>query len=345
MIASTPSKLLAGSLLALALGACGDPASTYPWVATGGSTGSGGSKAGSGGVSGSGETGGSAHTDAGPDAPSSTGGGSGSGGAQEPTDAGPAGPFVCDPATSWSSLARVDSLLSAKFARFSGISGDALSVAFTSTHGDAYVADRDSPTGAFGDPAQINASVSLAADRVGFSPTGMSVVAVSADRHAFVGFERPSRADVWTQTSALEFTQVRAVLEGDAALSNPVLGADKRTLFFLVEAGGKATLYESRWDMSHGFWGAASSVSADALQNPDTSHLRRPTGSSADGLTLFFFDESRTIERGAWRNRTTSPFTFISDLGSFDEAAPTTACDTLYHQAVDDTGTRLYLAE
>jgi hypothetical protein len=258
---------------------------------------------------------------------------------------GPLPPSQCDPTAAWSPLNRVDSVPPDNFGKLGGVSGDELSIAFTSPTGDAYVADRSASTASFDAPMKLNGAMPLAVDRVALSPTGMSAIAIAADRHSFLGFERASRADAWAPTSGLEFTLVRAVLESDAAVSNPVIGADKRSLFFIVTAMDKPTLYESHWDMAQRFWGTPSTVTGTALESADAAHLRRPTGASFDGRTLFFYDEAAGVERGAWRASSGSPFVVFVDIGAFAEAAPTVTCDTLYHQRQDATGTRLFLAD
>jgi hypothetical protein len=335
-----------GALLFALCGACsGSQDATYPssYAATGGAGGATSATGGAAGNAGIGGTGGGAG--ASEDAGAETGMETPEAG--EPGADGGVGPLPtsqCDPTTAWSQLSRVDSVQPDNFGKLGGVSGDELTIAFTSPAGDAYVADRSSATASFDTPVMLNGSTHLAVDRIALSPTGMAVTAVAADRHSFLGFERPSRAEAWAPTSGLEFTLVRAVLENEATVSNPVIGADKRTMFFIVTNMGKPTLYESHWDMAQRFWGTPSSVSGAALDSADTAHLRRPTGASFDGHTLFFYDEAAGVERGAWRASSGSPFVLFVDIGAFAEAAPTLTCDTLYNQAQDSTGTRLFTA-
>jgi hypothetical protein len=324
--------------LSAACGGAGD--ATYPGLGYGATGGSGGRSAGTGGGAG---LGGEAGTEAG----------------IHPYDAGPAlgdtgadsgpilqSPGLCSPDAHWAPLDRIESIAPANFARLGGVSGDELSLAFTSPTGDAYVADRSSPGAAFDPPVLVNdSSTRLAVDRIALGPTGMAMIAIAADRHSFLGFERTDRGQVWAPTAGLEFTQVRMLPEGGAEISNPVFGGDKRSLFFILTSYGKASLYESRWDMVQRGWGAPAKLANPELDSPDLAHLRRPTGASADGHTLFFFDEVSSLERGAWRDSATSPFVFFADVGSFAEATPSSACDTLYHQRVDDTGIRVFLAD
>lgn len=355
MIASTRSngkgrgpRARLGMLLLVLCGACsGSQDATYPSVyGAAGSGGSGGSSA-TAGTGGAGAGGGAgAARDAGVDAEMEpVDGGASPADGEGGTDVGPLPPSQCDPTNAWAPLSRIDSVPPDNFGKLGGVSGDQLSVAFTSTAGDAYVADRASATDSFGTAVMLNGATALAADRVALSPTGLAAMAVVADRHSFLGFERASRSDLWAPTSGLEFTLLRAVLESGAEISNPVIGADKRTLFFIITAMGKPTLFESHWDTAQRFWGTATTVTGSALESSDASHLRRPTGASFDGRTLFFYDEAAGVERGAWRAANGSPFVMFVDIGAFAEAAPTVTCDTLYHQRLDATGTRLFLAD
>jgi hypothetical protein len=331
--------LLIALSLSAACGGAGD--ATYPGLGYGATGGSGGSSVtGTGGSAGLGTD---AGTEAGidPDDAAIALGDAG-------TDSGSVlqSPGLCSPDANWAPLDRIESIAPANFARLGGVSGDELSLAFTSSTGDAYVADRSSLDAAFDSPVLVNdSSTRLAVDRIALGPTGMAVVAVAADRRAFLGFERTDRGQAWAATAGLEFTQVRMLPEGGAEISNPVFGGDKRSLFFILTSYGKASLYESRWDMVQRGWGPPVRVSNAQLDSPDLTHLRRPTGASADGHTLFFFDEVSGLERGAWRDSATSPFVFFANVGAFVEAVPSSACDTLYHQRVDDTGIRVFLAD
>jgi hypothetical protein len=330
-------------VVALCGGCSGSQESTYPGFSygTSGAGGSGGSST----TVGTGGGGAGASRDAGTEAKVDSVDAGQPGTDGEGGTVGPLPPSQCDPNNAWAPVLRVDSVSPDNFAKLGGVSGDQLSVAFTSPTGDAYVADRAAVTDSFDAPLMLNGGTALAVDRVALSPTGMAAIAVAADRYSFIGFERASRADAWARTSGLEFTLVRAVLESGAEISNPVIGADKRTFFFIVTTMAKPTLYESHWDVAQRFWGTASSVTGSALESSDPSHVRRPTGASFDGHTLFFYDEAAGVERGAWRAASGSPFVLFVDIGAFAEAAPTVSCDTLYHQRPDATGTRLFLAD
>jgi hypothetical protein len=173
------------------------------------------------------------------------------------------------------------------------------------------------------------------------------MVAIRDDRAAFLGFERSGRSAPWVSSSGLEFTQVRAVFEGGALVSEPVLSGDKSSFMFLVTRPGQASaLYEATWDAMQHSWGLPAQVLNPELQSTNDGKRRRPTGISADGRTLFYFDEVTHLERAAWRDSPTAAFGLFKDVGSaFAEAVPNLRCDTLYYQGQDSLGPGVFMGD
>jgi hypothetical protein len=275
----------------------------------------------------------------------SAGGGSGGSGASQ--DGGVVSGARCKTDVAWANLGRIDSIPGTDFSRFGAISADELTVTWTVTSGDVYVADRSKLTEAFGVPAKVNGATALAMDRAALSPARQTVIAIRADRGGFVGFVRASLTDAWMPSSGLEFTQVRVVFEGGTTVSEPVLSPDKQSFYFVLSSPSREPLfYESRWDGSQGgSWGLPASLPNTELKSTDAAHRRRPTGASADGRTLFFFDEVKGLERAAWRESPTSAFDAFRDVGAFPEAMPTQACDMIYYQRDDASGRGVFNAE
>jgi hypothetical protein len=315
----------------------GEPSGGSGGSAFGGRGGRGGGS-GSGGASAT-DAGGDAHLDGG----SSTGG-TGSGG-ESSTDSGPppAGGSVCpiDRTDPFLDFGRHDAA-DPTFARFGGISSDELSVAWASDKGDVYVADRSSPPGMFDPAVQIN-DITLAADRPAMSPTGFVVLAVADDRASLVEYRRSKRSTDFARTDGAAVGMLNVFIGDGGAISEPVLGGDKLSLFFLLSfAGGTPVLYESKWSSPDGAWGTPRQLSNPELASDDADHRRRPTGASSDGRTLFYYDEVDGIERAAWRNTPDSPFNLFLDIGDFSDAAPNLRCNLLYYAGTDRDGTGLF---
>jgi hypothetical protein len=117
------------------------------------------------------------------------------------------------------------------------------------------------------------------------------------------------------------------------------LSGDKRSFFFVITAPSRpATIYESIWDSLQRSWGLPASRLNEELQPTAAGKRRRPTGTSSDDLTLFFFDEATNFQRAAWRNAPDAPFNVFKDLGAYAEAVPSLRCDTLYYQSEDSVG-------
>jgi hypothetical protein len=245
----------------------------------------------------------------------------------------------CNPGEGFSSIGPVPSLPGSSLARFGGIGADELSVAFTTTTGGVFVADRTVRSAAFAAPQVVDTSASpLAADRVALSASGTWLVGVAPGRGQLVGFERTTVGGAWSPSVPSLLANVNAITSETpgALFYEPVLGADGVSLYALFgPASGPFALLESRWSPSAHTWTPPSVLSAAGLTSADATHRRRPTGASSDGLTLFFFDETVSLERAAWRDSISAPFARFADIGA-PEAAPNKQCNTLYFRGMDE---------
>ena len=244
-----------------------------------------------------------------------------------------AGPPLCDPTHGWGVPSGLVLTPTAAFARFSGVSANELTIAWTQADGTVYVADRAATSDPFGtgQPVPLG-DTALAMDRVALSADGQSLLAITADRSAFVGFQRAGVGLAWEPLPSVQFANLTAMTaEGSATLSEPVVGADDATLFFLVTpTGGAPSLAQSIYDQLNRVWSPGLSFPNAELASTDATHRRRPTGGSSDGLTLFFYDEVAGNERAAWRSTTGATFDQFVDLPGLAEAAPSSSCATLY---------------
>lgn len=67
--------------------------------------------------------------------------------------------------------------------------------------------------------------------------------------------------------------------------------------------------------------------------SPGGAEAPRPTGMSADGRTLFFYDEARKVAKAAFRPNRTCPFTTFVDLGDRPGVVPNASCTALYSRS------------
>ena len=274
------------------------------------------------------------------------------------SDAGP----LCDPTRVWALYQRVASVPGADFSRFGGISVSELTIAWTASTGVIYTADRAARTDDFGAPVTIPLPTTIgsspaqpAIDRVGLGPSGLTLVAIAevgdgGSQTQLIGFERSldntGVYSTWVLSPAVAFENVNAMIstEVDGTFSAPVLSGDGNSLFYVLTSAGVPTLYESRWDSPNGVW-LAGTPALPASVLADAGAGARATGTSSDGLTLFFFDIGASKERGAWRTSTTSPFDqFVDEIAIF-EAAPNFRCTTIYFQSSDSMGNGAFVAQ
>jgi hypothetical protein len=247
-----------------------------------------------------------------------------------------AGPAMCDPTFVFTSDGALPGLDNATLSQFGAVSGTELSLAWTASTGDVYVADRVSTSANFSTAAKANGSTALAVDRVALSPTGTQIIAVSADRKSFIEIDRSTIGGTWTVGSSAAFANIVALLDEQppgSGFAEPVIAADNQTFFFVATIGNAVPfIYESRFNTTIEGWAGPNALSETELRASDAAHRRRPTGASADRRTLFFYDEVNGVERAAWRDNPDAMFTLFVDETGFNEGAPNATCQTLYYQ-------------
>jgi hypothetical protein len=252
------------------------------------------------------------------------------------TDAGAdaAAPFQCPVDRTWTTIPSHSWLSSVR--RFGGITPDELRIAWTSDTGAISFAMRAHRTDDFGPPTIIPTETSpVADDRVALGPDGVTIVAVSADRGSFLGLGL--QGTTWGPIPAAQFANLAAMaIDTQAQFYEPALGADGVSFYYLLAPGGTnaglPALYRSSWDPQQRGWATGVLLTNPELAPADATHRRRATGSSFDGLTLFYFDEVTGTEHAAWRSSTSAPYSQFHELAAFPEAAPTIHCDRLYFQ-------------
>ena len=347
------SRYVFALALALATAACsGDdhapppPADTIP--SSGGSTGRGGTAsvfdAGAGGrASDSGSvsdasTGGTSHTT--PDASSTDAAVVVDAGCKHPMPGAlpGSGKFACSPATMWSTGSPLRSASTDSDDVFSAITPDELTIVWMSIAGGTPMlnyTDRAHATDAF-DPFSSVPLTSdyYAAERAAVSPDGARVIVLRKDRKGFAEFVRQGRFYKFDDPapSEAQFAAINnqgLILETNEFFGDPILASDDRTFYYSKYGAGETATVFAAVRTADVPWPLGTPVDGPPLLD-DCGARRRPTGVSADGLTLFYFDETSNSERATWRASVDSAFSGFVDLGARAEAQPNSGCTVLY---------------
>jgi hypothetical protein len=206
------------------------------------------------------------------------------------------------------------------------------------TSGDVIAADRGNASSSFTTLAVLLPAPPTG-DRAALDATGNLVLAIDATGLYPQFWQRTDRQSPWdlSMASTTPFDAiVQAVNQMGQQWSEPAFGASGDRLFYLVgelsssKAGAAPLLYESQWDAQTSSWAAGVPLTNPELASADTTHRRRPTGASADDLTLFYYDEVNGVEGAAWRTDPSQPFSHFETIPAAPEAAPNLDCSALY---------------
>jgi hypothetical protein len=210
------------------------------------------------------------------------------------------------------------------------VSADELSIVWFDARGSTgtyRLADRSTSDSAFGAPEAL-----AVGDVIALSPDGLRLMALSPDQSAILEFSRGARGDALSagEEGAFSLLNADAIANGHGFL-DCVVSPDDQTLYYNVVTGDPVE-YPLRVSRRSGFapWPVGEPIESCELKGFG-SVLRHPTGVSADGLTLFFFDVTRGVARAAFRRTEQGPFVWFTDLGPFAQASPNAACDKLYY--------------
>ncbi|HSY24781.1 MAG TPA: hypothetical protein VK841_21805 [Polyangiaceae bacterium] len=325
-----------------------------------GSTGATGSGSGSTGAAGDASGDASAGMDSGTDAPSApeaSAEDTGAGDAAQETgssgDGAAPAPPLCAPGIAWAdgtSLA-----ISTGADQFGAVTPDERTLVWTTTAtgGIATIvyADRTDPTVPFANPVSlVLSSIDVIAGPMAISPDGLRLALEAADT-TFFTVTRPDRSSPFGPTvDTTEFAELNgeiAASEAVVQLGDPVYGADGQTFFYsrfpVGGAQGIATIFEAAREGIDP-WNDGTPLNGDAIQETDGEVRRRPSGISADALTLFYWDDAAAGEMMAWRTTADGAFANPSAIGAKAGAQPNATCTTLYYSAPADGGTALFAA-
>jgi hypothetical protein len=197
-----------------------------------------------------------------------------------------------------------------------------------------WVADRASTAVGWSSPVAVPGGP-FALDRVATERKGLRLGALKADRSGFVELTRAARGQPFTVADGATFANLSAELPADAKLYDPVVGENDATLFYSIVSPSSppsaATIFFATRFNPSSVW-PSRTPSDEAPFAPVDGKRRRPTGLSADGRGLFFYDESTSLTRLATRGPgPITPFTLFTDVGPYEAAQPTTSCKRIYY--------------
>ncbi|HTV20917.1 MAG TPA: hypothetical protein VMG12_19665 [Polyangiaceae bacterium] len=228
------------------------------------------------------------------------------------------------------------------------VTPDGLSVAWTlpgsnapggTTPTTVFVADRASENDAFGAPQQVDFGQALVApDKVTLSPDRLRLVAVLADRLGFVELTRGAAASPFDSPSEADFADINAAARATQdPLGDPTLAADDRAFFY---TRALAVIESERSGVEP--WPEGTARRLDYALNP--GQQARISAVSADHLTLFFWDDQRSIENAAWRVFADEAFQRVVSLPVVPRAQPSADCGRLFFASMGTGGVDLAVA-
>jgi hypothetical protein len=267
-------------------------------------------------------------------------------GGEDAPNLGPLPTPVCPPGATWGQGTQL-AISTAADDLMGAITPDELSIAWISTNGasvEVLYADEPSAEGPFATAAMAPAASGFyAPTKVALSPDGLRLLVVASNHKSFGVTTRSSRPGSFTLApGGGEVDAINSnIAEGEASffVDDPVIGAGDTTFYYSFYGSGLVdTLLETtRTGTTPWPDGVSLSGTAGAFASSG-SELRRPTGVSADDLTLFYWDDVDATEKVAWRPRTSESFGAPVTLGAFKGAAPNAACDKLYYSAPGTAG-------
>jgi hypothetical protein len=262
-------------------------------------------------------------------------------------------PPLCNPSAVWSDGTPL--AISTGADQFGAVTPDERTLVWTSTvlggTATVYCADRTDPTVPFANPVPLGLSgFDVMTGPIAVSPDGLRL-ALEASDTTFFTLTRPDRTSPFGLTAdTTEFAALNGELSASEAvvqLGDPVYGADGQSFFYsrfpVGGAQGIATIFEAARSGTDP-WSDGTPLNGDPIQESTGEVRRRPTGISADALTLFYWDDAMGGEMIAWRTTADDAFANSQPIGARIGAQPNATCTALYYSAPVDGGTALFVA-
>ena len=239
---------------------------------------------------------------------------------------------------------------------FGSVTPDELTIVWTSgADGGSptvYASDRSSTSAPFPTPTVVPvAAQAYLPGPLSVSKDGLRIVLQAPDTTFFV-LSRGARGSAFDAAmTTAEFATINleiASAESVVLLGAPVYGqADETFYYSRGPAGGGpggATLLEATRTGATP-WSDGVALNGSAIEDAGAGRTLRPTGISADDLTLFTWDEGAGTEMMAWRPTPSGGFASAASIGPLSGAQPNAACTAIYYSAPMSSGTGLFVAQ
>lgn len=219
-----------------------------------------------------------------------------------------------------------------------GLTWDELTMVWTTNEGGKVVvhyADRAGKDDAFGTPKTLPDTLGpFAEDTVALGADGKSMIFVSADHTTLTRVTRSARGVAFdAPTASTAFGRITGPgSEGGAVkkLGDLVLSKDGKWLFYTDLNRTAGTTLMLSIQLTDGTWDYPNPIDGKAFEMVGTAR-RRPTGVSADKLTLFYYDEAAGSPRVAFRTAGSALFEETYGYApNGKRPMPAEACDRVY---------------
>lgn len=254
----------------------------------------------------------------------------------------PADPPLCAKGATWGAATSLG-IIGTVGPLVPAVTPDELTVAWTTDTGGVVTvryADRAALGDAFVVPVVLVGSYAF--DRVAISPDGLRLVLVASNRRSFVERLRSSRTDVFAADATGQMQNIddeASMMPAGELLGDPVFGPSDRSFYYSRFGGGRTrTIHASFRLFGSDTWPVGQALSANAGLDAVGGQRRRPSAVSADGQTLFFFDETTSTQKAGWTALAPDDFGSFEDLGSRVHAMPNAACTRLVFATQVDGG-------
>lgn len=253
-------------------------------------------------------------------------------------EAGPPLP-ICDPNKGWNTGVKL-TISTLGIDSLSSVTGNETTLAWiTPSDGVIHYVDHDFPQDPWG-PEQTLPPTGLApGQRVALSGDGLYLYALVTDMRSIVAFTRSSRTDPFTGPGTATLANLNA--EGAAlaigdTFADLVVGASNTSLLLRVASPTTPSIRRSLRVLPSDPWAPTTAFAVQTELSVLLGQARRPTGLSADGRALFYFDEVNGHQKVGFFDYDAPTATQFVDLGVMDGAQVNGDCTMLYYGATDD---------